>query len=56
MMCFSLMTLCLLFAGRRSRAAAEKTSQSAVAAGAWRGARDVSRALGFVLLRVDLDY
>ena len=34
MMCFSLMTLCLLFAGRRSRAAAEKTSQSAVAAGA----------------------
>jgi MFS family permease len=35
MMCFSLMTLCLLFAGRKPRAAAEKTvSQSAVAAGA----------------------
>ena len=33
MMCFSLMTLCLLFAGRKPREAAEKTSQSAVAAG-----------------------
>ena len=33
MMCFSLMTLCLLFAGRKLRAAAEKTSQSAIAAG-----------------------
>ena len=44
MMCFSLMTLCLLFAGRRSRAAAEKTSLSAVAAEPY-GARGAHHAL-----------
>lgn len=33
MMCFSLMSFCLLFAGRKPRAAAEKTVQAAVAPG-----------------------
>jgi MFS family permease len=33
MMCFSLMSVCLLFAGRKPRAAAEKTVQPAVAPG-----------------------